>query len=416
MFTRRSGLRNLAIAAHGTGNGVNSRAPEPLSVLMFSNTMARGGAEEHMLLLARYLDRKLFKIDFMCTPVVAASIKSDLPEDVGVHVLTFASPMHLGAALALRRFLKARRIQILHSHMFQSSLCASPVGKLAGVPAVIETPHVREKWRKGWKSSFLIDRMAAHAVDRFIAVSHANARYLAEEKGLPTEKITVIQNGCDISRIDKSHFRNDLKRSLGFQDDDPVLLVAARLEEQKGHRVLIDAMATITHEFPNARLICLGEGVLRPTLEAQIRNRGVSKSVRMLGFQANIQDWLGICDISVLPSFYEGLPLVAVEASACGKPVVATDVDGTPEIVVNGRSGLLVPPGDSGKLAEAICSLLKNPDLRREFGAFGRSYVRETFTHDRQVRKTEKCYLETWTFGASIANRNQALPQQIVGS
>src|SRR4029077_6686330 len=123
---------------------------------------------------------------------------------------------------------------------------ASPVGHFCGVPVVIETTHVRELWRTGWKSNFVIDRAVGKCVDRFIAVSEANARYLIQNKGLPGNKISVIRNGSDVHRFDPAYRPSgSLKTSLGFGESDPVLMVVARLEPQKGHRILLDAMPAL---------------------------------------------------------------------------------------------------------------------------------------------------------------------------
>ena len=229
------------------------------------------------------------------------------------------------------------------------------------VPFIVETPHVRESWRRGWKANnFTVDRIAGRFVDRYIAVSYANARYLIEEKGLPEKKVRVIQNGTDLSRFNPAHVPPPgMRAELGIGAVDPVMLVTARLEPQKGHSVLLSAIPEVLREFPNARLLCLGDGVLREELERQSEQLGLQENVRFLGFRSNVTDWLALCDFTVLPSFYEGLPLVAVESLAAGRAMVATAVDGTPEVIVNGRTGITVPPGDSGALAAAICSMLR---------------------------------------------------------
>src|ERR1051326_1137 len=324
-----------------------SAPPSPIPLLMLSNLPTRGGAEEHMLMLLRYLSRRHFKLHVALGPEVAASAKNDIPPDVELFVLKFTNFTDVAGAFHFRKILRQRQIKIVHSHMFWTSMFASPVARLSGVPIIIETPHVREQWRKGWKASYRIDRAVGHCVDRYIAVSHANARYLVEEKKIPQQKVTVIQNGCDLSRFNRDHPPQGIKGSLKFAPDDPVLLLIGRLEPQKGHTLMLQAMPAILRQFPNARLLCLGDGALRSELEQQIASLGISQSVRMLGYQPNVPDWLALADVVVLPSFFEGLPLVAIEALAAGKPVAATAVEGTPEVVMDGRTGLLAPPGDS---------------------------------------------------------------------
>jgi glycosyltransferase involved in cell wall biosynthesis len=230
-------------------------------------------------------------------------------------------------------------------------------------------------------------------VQRYIAVSEANARYLTEQKRLPARKITVIHNGCDIERFDPTRRPPPgLRSELGFAAEDPVLLVLGRLEPQKGHRILLDAMPEVHRRFPRARLVCAGDGTLRGELEAQARSLGLAQVVRFVGYQPDVTPWLALADVSVLPSFYEGLPLAAVESLAAGRPVVATAVDGTPEVVVEGETGLLVSPGDPAGLANALCRLLGDPAGRARLGRAGRARAMDLFDQRQQVRRTQELY------------------------
>lgn len=382
----------------------------PIPVMQFSNTPVRAGAEEHILTLLRGLDRKYFRLHLVCSPQVADAVRADLPPDVELLPLSYPYPSHVAAGAQLRRWIRQRDIQVLHSHLFIGSLCASPMGWTCRVPLIVETPHVRESWRRGWKANnFAMDRMAGRFVDRYIAVSYANARYLIEEKRLPKKKVRVIQNGTDLSRFNPGHTAPPgLRAELGIGAVDPVLLVAARLEPQKGHSVLLNAMPEVLREFPNARLLCLGDGVLREDLERQARQLDLEANVRFLGFRNNVADWFALCDFTVLPSFYEGLPLVAVESLAAGRPMVATAVDGTPEVIINGRTGVTVPAGDPAALAAAIGSLLRSPALRERLAEQGRTHVLERFSQERQVRETGEFYLEALGRSAASASVSEA--------
>lgn len=369
-----------------------------LTVAYFTNGAVRGGAEEHLLTLLRGLDRGRFRPILICGDPIADQLGPEIPADVAVLRVYLRRPRDLAAAVRLFRILRARRVDVLHSHLFYSSLFASPLGRLAGVPVIVETPHVREQWRTGWlKSRYVVDRLAGRFVDHYIAVSAANAGYLIAEKGLPARKVTTILNGCDVRRFDPARGAPDaLRARLGFGESDPVLLVLGRLEPQKGHRVLIDALPLVRARFPGVRLVCIGEGTQRAALEAQVEALGLKEAVRLPGFQADVDEWLALADLTVLPSFYEGLPLAAIESLAAGRAVVATAVDGTPEVVVHDRTGLTVPPGDSARLAEAICSLLADASRRRALGLAGCAWVREHFAQEQQVARTEAFYLSAW--------------------
>jgi glycosyltransferase involved in cell wall biosynthesis len=377
----------------------------PISVLMFSNAIVRAGAEEHILELLRGLDRRLFRLHLACPDVLLEKYGNDIPGDVHVTPIMLDRISDIRGAIRLAKILRQEQIDVLHSHMFRASLFASPLGKLCSVPVIIETTHVRETWRKGWlKSKFFIDRAVSHFIDRYIAVSEANARYLIEQKRIPATKVSVIQNGCSIERVDPSKARpQGIRESLGYSKDDLILIAVARLEPQKGHRVLLDALALLRDEFPNIRLICLGTGALQEELAQKTRELGMEDIVRFVGFHSNVGDWLAAADIGVLPSFYEGLPLTAVETLAAGVPLVATAVDGTPEVVRDGETGLLVPPGDPAAMAGAISRLASEPELRHRLAQAGRKWVLQRFTIQRQIEQTSNLYLAEWRRRTSSA-------------
>lgn len=364
-----------------------------LPVLYFSNSLVRGGAEEHVLTLLRGLDRSRFRPLVACTPEVARKIEPDVPAGVPVTALRLRHPRDIGAAWQLAGLIRRERVAILHSHLFYSSLFASPIGRACKVPLIVETPHIREVWRRGWKASYAVDRFAGRFVDHYIAVSDANRRYLIDEKGVPAAKVVVIHNGCDLRRFDVGHTpAASLRKDLGFPADAPILVVIGRLEPQKGHRILLDALPVIQREFPSVRLVCVGEGVLREELQARVHALGMDDAVRFVGQQSNVPDWLALADVVVLPSFYEGLPLAAIEALAATRAMVATSVDGTPEVVIAEETGLLVPPGNPGRLAGAIGRLLRDPGLRKRLAEAGREHVKVRFTDVRQVARTEALY------------------------
>jgi glycosyltransferase involved in cell wall biosynthesis len=394
-----------------------------ISVLHFSSTLARGGVEEHILTLLRGLDRSRFRLYLVCTPLVARLIRNDLPSDVRVFPLCLRKPYQVSEALRLARFIRENKIDILHSHLFYSSLFASPIAKACGVSLTIETPHIREHWRHGLlKSHFFVDRFVGHLVDRYIAVSQANARYLIEEKKLPRSKIRVIRNGCDIRHFNpRNTAPPGMKSSLGFEEDDPILLVLGRLESQKGHCFLLTALQKILDEFPKTKLVCLGEGSLRRKLEEMSRDLRLEHAVRFVGFQANVADWLALADVTVLPSLYEGLPIAALESLAAGRPVVASSVDGTIEVVLHGKTGFTVPPEDSDRLAEGVLRLLRNPELRCILGQAGRQWVLDHFTVEQQIRQTEQFYLEAFVqkvtkIGTNENERRDSRAAPITGS
>ena len=387
----------------------NVQAGGRIPLLYFSNEEVRGGVEEHILTLLRGLDRERFRPYLACTPALTKALANDLPSDVELFPIFLRGSGSAPAAWRLARWIRRHKIRILHSHLFYASLYASPIGWLCRVPVIVETPHVRESWRSGWKSGYWIDRMAGRFVTHYIAVSDANAAYLVQEKGLPKRKVVTIHNGSDLSRFDPARRpAAGLRERMQIGADDPVVVVAARLEPQKGHHVLLEAMPAILASFPSTKVVCVGDGSLRSELEAKAQALGVAGAMRFAGFQSNVQDWLALADMTVLPSYYEGLPLAAIESLAAGRPVVATAVDGTPEVVVNQMTGLTVPPGQPQPLAAAVCRMLGDPEMRANMSAGGRDWVVRRFSRERQIRATEDFYLSACECRRSSDTRQYA--------
>lgn len=365
-----------------------------ISVLHFDNARVRGGVEEHILTLLQGLDRARFQPMIAAHTELLELLRPDLPSDIEAIPVQLEGPGDFAGALHFMRILRTKRVDILHSHMFQASRLASPLAWLAGMPVRIETPHVRESWRHGWiKGSYLADRLTGRFITAYIAVSESNRRYLVNDKRLPAAKVALVSNGIRLEQFDPERVPPSMmRRSLGISEDAPIVAVIARLEPQKGHRVLLDAWQSVVGSFPKAMLVCVGAGHLRDELEAYAANAGLSGSVRFTGYQSNVTDWLALADFTVLPSFFEGLPLAAIESLAAARAVVATAVDGTTEVVLDGKTGLLVPRGASAPLAAAICRLLAAPELARRLGSEGCRWVGEHFNARHQVMKTERVY------------------------
>lgn len=367
----------------------------PLSVLHFTVASERGGAEEHMARLVRGLDPRQFTPLVVCRPSLASQLEGELGEGTELIPYPLRSVRDFRAAPGLARLFRHRRVDIVHSHLFCSSLLASPAARLAGASVVIETPHVSEGWRHGWKAHFSLDRLAARAVDAFIAVSEANARYLIHQKGLPPEKVHVICNGVEPTRFAGGDGTR-LRKELGIPVSDPVVVSIARLEPQKGHRVLLEAIARLRREIPAVRLILAGEGSLRNALDQQALALGLQECVRFVGWRSPVTEWLAMADVVALSSFYEGLPLVALEALAARRAVVATAVDGTPEVIRDGQTGLTVPPGDPEAFACAMGRLLRDRSFSERLARAGHELIESRFSIGKQVRQTEQLYRQMW--------------------
>jgi glycosyltransferase involved in cell wall biosynthesis len=364
--------------------------------LLFSLTSpVRGGVEEVVLALLQRLDPSEFRLALAAPQALLDSFAGDLH---GIALETEAvqaeSWTRRRDVARLSTFIGRLRPHIVNPHLFRSTVVAAPLARWHGAK-VVETYHGREGWRGSLlRGGFLPDRMMSRFVDRVIAVSEAARAFLVSDKGYPADKITVVPNGRDLSTFRPGVGRDVLRKELGLDRSVPVVGVVGRLEAQKGHAYLFEAWPSIIAEFPNARLLVVGDGSLRTRLQTRAQELGVADSVIFAGFRADMPRVLDALDVLALPSLYEGMPLTAIEASAMGRPVVATAVDGTPEVIREARTGRLVPPADPVALSRAIRSVLRDPLGAARMGRAGRDFVLDRFDLDRQVASTARVYRE----------------------
>jgi glycosyltransferase involved in cell wall biosynthesis len=376
-------------------------------IAYFTNSTVWGGVEQHICGLLRTLARDSFDIQLVCDPTVSERFKADVPADIGITSLALSKAAHLSAAVRFARWLRRGSFDIVHSHMFWSSMFASPIARACGVPVTIETLHGTEAWRTGWKARCPIDRAITAFVSHYIAVCKSDARFLESKKHLPVKKISIVPNGVDSRRFLFSDVqRHQIRRRLGYGDSDLLLIAVARLHRGKGHRILLRAMQGLVNLHPTLKLVCLGEGEEKADLLADCSRLRLTPYVHLPGYQRNVEEWLAAADINVLPSYYEGLPLTILEAMAAGLPTAASEVGGIPDAIQQGVSGLLVPPGNPERLAEALALLLRDPALRARLGQSARMRVAEHFAFAQQVKSTEQLYLRL----SALASRNPATP------
>lgn len=357
----------------------------------------RGGAEEHILsLLGAGRDHGF-------TPLIAAPaalleiIASELAQ-FRVKSLTIEIPTPFNwvyRTTQLAGMLTRERIDLVHCHSVIGSLCAGPAACISGRQPIIETCHGREFWREGKriKGNFWLDRQASRFVDRFIAVSRATERHLRESKRISGNKIIVIYNGRDLRSLvpPKPEESAEARAELGLRNEQTVLLLG-RLATEKGHALLLDALRILGPRRPSLIAMFAGIGPLEAELKAMCRASGLSGQVRFLGYRSDLQRLLAAADLVVLPSISEGLPLAAVEALATARPIVATEVGGTSEVVLNGETGLLIPPRDPAALATAMHRILSDPALALRLGANGRRFVEQHFDVRMQIQRTMALY------------------------
>jgi glycosyltransferase involved in cell wall biosynthesis len=377
------------------GSEVNGAPAEDPRILHFLSFPFRGGVEEHALSVLIALRNNGFA-PFVAAPAPLLKIMEPELAAFGVRcaAIEISSPLDWRGAALLAAMLKRERIDLVHCHMATATLCALPAARMAGA-MIIETCHGREFWRKGRrvKASFWVDRQASRFVDKYIAVSNAAAQHLRQVKGISEDKIVVILNGRDLTRLipPTPEETAAARAELGLHNE-PTVLLLGRLAEEKGHALLIEALKLLDSRWPSLIAIFAGTGPLEAEVRALCKAAGVTDRVRFLGYRQDLRPVLAAADMVVLPSVSEGLPLAAVEALAAARPIVATAVGGTPEVVLNDQTGLLIPPGNPAALAEAMDRVLSDRSLALRLGTSGRTFVERHFDVRTQVERTVALY------------------------
>ena len=287
------------------------------------------------------------------------------------------------------RLLTINKVDILHPHDNLSKIIGGIAAKIARVKVVA---HCHDLLRNNLiDKMLLIDQLLF--LDRIIAVSESVGN-LFKILGRKSKKVCTIYNGIDLNKFDYET-RSLSKEELNLSDDHVVIGVIGMFDRIKGHEYLFKAVEKLVFEG-RTDIICLvvGEGRMRNELEEFVSSRNLGRNIRFLGYRNDIPELLKVMDVVVVPSLQESFGMVPVEAMAMKIPVIATRVGGLVEVIEDGKTGILVPPGDVGSLCMAIKQLIENPEMRKEMGEAGKKRVEEKFDILVNVRKTEQLYLE----------------------
>ncbi len=301
----------------------------------------------------------------------------------------------------LYKFAKDKRIDLIRTYGLKAHIIGRIVGKLLGIPANISSVRSTDPWRKWYHT--LLDSLTSGLTSLYLSNSEAGRMITHTRERIPLSKIVTIHNGIDIKRFvpcssqkhDDSH--NSYRQTSGISPTAPVIGIVAKLRKMKGHKTIIDALPQIQEKFPDVRCLFVGskfvnEKWYEAELRRYVQEQNLEHAIIFTGDRKNITEILDVLDVFVLPSLWEGFPTSVLEAMAMKKPVVASAVGGTPELVEPQITGLLIPPDDPVALAEAVLWLLSNPDIATKMGPAGYERVQQSFCIESVVTKTETVY------------------------
>ncbi|HEX4568133.1 MAG TPA: glycosyltransferase family 4 protein [Vicinamibacterales bacterium] len=321
----------------------------------------------------------------------AGELRQRAAEGLDLVPLAPVTEMDLSAAWKLSRLMKQLRPDVVHAHDPHGVAMAALALSMSGARTPRQLPPLVAARRVDFHiKGNALSRWKYRQVDCFICASDAISRMLTAD-GVPESRVVTVHEGIDLGRVDAAP-KADLHAELWLPHHAPIVGNVAALVPHKGQRHLIEAAAIVIKKLPDVRFVIAGEGELRPALERQIKEHRLEKHVFLAGFRPDVLSVHKAFDLFVMSSVTEGLGTSLLDAMASGKPIVATTAGGMPEVVADGRTGLLVPPRDHEAMADAIVRLLRDDTLRARMGAAGEARVRERFSAERMVQDTLAVY------------------------
>ena len=361
---------------------------KPLTILHSESSTGWGGQEIRILTEMSGFMQRGHRVQLLTPPsaeIFAAAIARGIP----------VSPLPMvkktvPALLAMRRWLAHHggAFDIINTHSSTDSwLVALACATLRGAPAIVRTRHVSTAVNRRAGTRWLYQRATAHIV----TTGGALKEQLARDNGFDATRMTSVRTGIDLD-----HYRPleqaSCRAALGIAAR-PTLGILATLRDWKGHDILLDAWPLLQRDFPSWQLLVIGDGPRRAHLERRVAEMGLAASVRFVGNQDNVPQWLACLDLFTLPSWGdEGVPQGIMQAMAGGLAVVSTPVGAIREAVVDGTTGMLVAPRDAGALAAALGKLMGDADLRRQLGDAGLRHARAEFGKDAMLDKREDVF------------------------
>ena len=350
-----------------------------------------GGLEKNLKNIVLNLDKEKYKAQVWCLKkrgVLAQDLES---EGIVVKAFDFAGRLRINLLLKLIQELKKGDFQIIHSHGIFPAIWAGLAAIPAGIP--VRIAHCQNLYEDVSRRNRIKFKLLSFFTTAIVAVSEAVKKSLVEYFSIDPRMITVVYNCAAEPEITDQQKKKAIRQELNIKDDAVVIGTVSRLQEHKGQQYLIEAIFNLQSSIPNLKCLIVGDGPFKSDLELKVEVLGLKDKVIFTGLRRDIENLLSIMDTFVQSStLKEGLPLALAEAASAGLPLVATDIGGNPEIVINGENGFIVAPKNVKALAEKIQYLLENYQEKKRMGDNSRRLWQEKFNLGKMIKEVEAMY------------------------
>lgn len=383
---------------------------EKIKVIHIITRLDKGGSAEDTLLTVKGLDREIYDVVL----VRGLSVESNMTENEvraleksvrevereGIRIITvpsFVRRIHpfcdLKTFFTLIKILRQKRPDIVHTHTSKAGILGRWAAFFARIPIIVHTPHGHVFWGyfNKWETSFyiIVEKLTACITDKIIAITQQEKNDHLDFHIAIENKFSVVHSGISLGKFFNTSVDSAwMKRELGVPEGNLLVGTTGRLTHIKGHRYLIEAARKIVDKRPDTTFVFLGDGELLNELKNMASRLGIEENVKFLGWRPDVAELMSAFDVFVLPSLNEGMGRVLVEAMALGKPIVASNVGGIPDLVIDGKNGFLVPAADVETMAARIRELLDDPGKREEMGNTGRRYA-VGYSSEEMVKKID---------------------------
>jgi len=348
-----------------------------------------GGQEMRILSELKIHQRMGHRLYLLCPPGTRLGREAAA---LGIRVFSrkIRQPWDLWSIRKIKHLVRELGVEVLHTHSSVDSWAGGLAGRWAKVPVLVRTRHISVRVRRPWLNRIY------YLPDAIITTGEHIRRELLQTHKILAERIVSIPTGADVGRFHPGPPDLELKKRMGLPIDSPVITLVAVLRAQKRHELVIAAAAEVIQVFPQARFIFVGEGPGRNRVEQEMKNAQLESHILMTGYREDIPAILSFTDLGIISSVAEGIPQFLFQIMAMGKPVIATEVGGIPEIVTSGVTGVLIPPEDPAALAKALVQVLGDPGSARRLGEEGRRLVEKEYTVEKMAEKVYRVYQQVY--------------------